>query len=151
MIMFAADLPIILLGVSAIVLVASTVLLSISLPTLSWPRLRRHAGRHRHQPIQATHRRIVTGSPAGRPAPHSPLALPPVDTLAGPRRQTPTRPDIHEASEEVTDAVATIEHLLDTDPQHLARLMMQWIRESDTTEMVYRSATEAGPHMGDTR
>ena len=38
----------------------------------------------------------------------------------------------------MSDAEATIELLLDIDPERIARTMTQWINESDNDEMIER-------------
>lgn len=121
-----ADVPILTLVASAAVLVASTVVLTRTLSIPSWPQWARRSRRRR------THRRrrewlLITGRtpelpPGPLPASPSPLAVTP------PRQEAPDR-DVPERIARLAEAEATIDELLDTDPDYLARMMMLWIRD----------------------
>lgn len=122
------NLPVLLLIGSIGILVASTALMYVSIPKLWWrrrqPRLRLS------NPVHATHRRPIALPRAGRPMP---LALPPASG-DDPHRQSQSTPDTSTKGKDLSEAEATIELLLDIDPERIARTMTQWINESGTDD-----------------
>ena len=141
--MSVTDFALVLAGAGILTLVASTVLMSVTLPTMAWKGRHQRARPKRAGPvlsIQATHRPLIASGPAGRPLP---AALPPaldlvspIHTFGRPHRQMMFLQDVHGRAEEVAEAVETIERLLDTDPHLLARLMMDWIQEPATPDSI---------------
>lgn len=125
---FAADVPILTLVASGIVLVVCTTLLSVTFPAFRRPPRRRRA---RAAPTGRTEdagqRLVVTGRPPALPSGPAPVA----PTVRRPARQIEAAPNVHQQRDGLSEAEATIEHLLDTDPDRLARLMMNWIRTDD--------------------
>jgi hypothetical protein len=141
--MSVTDFAVVLVSAGVLTLVASSVLMSVTRPTMAWKGRHQRARSKRAGPvlsIQATHRPLMASGPVGGPLP---AALPPapdvaplIPTFGRPHRQMNFLQDIHGRAEEVAEAVETIERLLDTDPHLLARLMMDWIQEPDTPDSI---------------
>jgi hypothetical protein len=141
--MSVTDFALMLVGAGVLTLVASIMLMSVTLPTMAWKGRHQRARLKRTGPvlsIQATHRPLMASGPAGRPLPAAfppaPDLVSPIHTFARPHRQMMFLQDVHGRAEEVAEAVETIECLLDTDPHLLARLMMDWIQEPVTPDSI---------------
>lgn len=122
-----ADVPIVALVASAAVLLASTALLTHTLPSLRllrWPRRRSRRS--------SPDRFVITGRPPALP----PGPLPAVTShlAIAPPRQPAAGVDVSERTARLADAEATIEQLIETDPDYLARMMMLWIRDDEEPE-----------------
>jgi hypothetical protein len=141
--MSVTNFALVLVGAGILTLVASAMLMSVTLPPMAWKGRHQRARLTRAGPvfsIQATHRPLRASGPAGMalPAalPPAPDPVSPIHTFGRPPRQMMFLQDAHGRAEEVAEAVETIERLLDTDPYLLARLMMDWIHESDTPDSI---------------
>lgn len=121
----ATDVPLLVLGAGGLLLAVCTVLLSLTFPWL--PRVR---WRRRSRP-RSPRWRAVTGPPPALPAGPPPAVPVSPAVVRRPARQPDSGPHVHRHGDAVSEAEATIEHLLDTDPDRLARLMMDWIRTED--------------------
>ncbi len=117
-----ADLPIVVLGSSVVVLLACTALLSWTLPSIGWWR-RWRTRSARSRPVR---RRAVTGRPPALPVGPVPTASARRPLL--PARQRAAAADVPRPDDGTSEAEAMIGHLLDTDPERIAWLMMHWIR-----------------------
>jgi hypothetical protein len=121
------DLPVIVLVVAVLVLCATTLVTAFNLPDRRWSRHGWVLERRRHR-RRASDRReahdsagVITSATvrlADRPAA---IALPPAATATG---------GVDEL-DRLDDPEAVISHLLDTDPELLARVMSEWIRADD--------------------
>lgn len=126
--MLGIDLAVGLLIVGILVLCATTAvsILPWLAPTMSprrrSPTPREIDGAQRDRPIQASYRRVVTGQPASMAR----IALP-----AGRPEDPPADGRSHELTD-VDAAEALIDRLLDHDPELIAALMTQWIREDES-------------------
>lgn len=122
-----ADVPIVALVASAAVLLASTALLSHTLPIIRRPRWSRRRPRRR-----SADRLVITGRPPALP----PGPIPAVTThlAIAPPRQQAAGVDVSDRTARLAEAEATIEQLIETDPDYLARMMMLWIRDDDEQE-----------------
>lgn len=125
------DLPVIVLVVAVLVLCATTLVTAFNLPDRRWSRHGWVLERRRHR-RRASDRReahdsagVITSAtvrladrPADRPAA---IALPPAAATS----------DRVDELDRLDDPEAVISHLLDTDPELLARVMSDWIRADD--------------------
>ena len=125
------DVPVIVLVIGVVVLCITTVVTAFNLPSRPWGRhgwvLERRQHRRRDTDRRSRHDGtdgVITAAtvrladPNGR---RPPIALPPAPTDG--RRPDPLA--------QLDDPEAVIAHLLDTDPELLARVMSDWIRNDD--------------------
>jgi hypothetical protein len=56
----------------------------------------------------------------------------PLGPTLRPHRQIPEVQDVYQPHDAVSEAEATIEFFLDTDPERIARVMMAWINDVDS-------------------
>ena len=158
-------LPVAALVVSATVLVACIFLMSRALPDLPRWRRRAHGGigwvtsstsssTSSSSPVTATmsqRRGAVTGERPALPAgPAIATSVVERRTVTGPARQIEAAPDALSAETKAVAAERTIEHLLETDPDLVAGIIMQWL-QSDRDQHVQRPGRSSGPANGSRR
>ena len=119
---FAADVPIVVLGASAVVLLACTALLSWTLPSIAW----RWRWRSRPARSRSARPRVVTGRPPALPVGPVPAVVARRPLL--PARQQVSAADVQRTDDGTSEVEEMIDQLLDTDPDRVAWLMMHWIR-----------------------
>ena len=122
------DVPVIVLVLGVLVLCATTVVTAFNLPGRRW-------GRHGWVIERRQHRRRATDRRARHDGTDGVLTTATV-RLAGPTDHRsaialpPTTAGLDQL-DHLDDPEAVIAHLLDTDPQLLARVMSDWIRDDD--------------------
>ncbi len=130
--LFAVDLPVVLLIFGMAVLSASTVAMTISLPTITFRRRRR---RRRSTDSLPTQRRVITGRAA---------QLPTVSVAANAWTQAarqPARPtDRQRLSIGVAWAENVVDEFLESEPEVLAKVVAAWIA-SDAARDATRNRT----------
>ena len=138
------DVSVLVLVACVLVLCVTTVVMALNLPTRRWPRngwvIERRQQHRRAHDRAVTHRDPLAGLPAagargdvhptldggttihvtGRDRDVAPFVLP-AAPLPPPSRSTAP----------IDEAEAVISELLDTDPELLARLMSEWIRDDE--------------------
>lgn len=133
--MLAVDLTLITLVASGAVLALCVAAMAAALPE---PHLGRRRWRRRRRPAHDVRRDVVVASylrdhdrnPITGPRPSLPRAL----RSTTPARQTPWSLDTHGAEDELQRAEAVIDYLIDTDPDLLADIIMDWIRSDPDDE-----------------
>lgn len=131
-------LPIVALSVLAVC--GSVLALCALTMSGSFPELPRWPSRRQRIRVEATYERStqrgsVTGTrPTLNDAPR--LEAPTLQrrTVTGPPRQVPRGPDVLNRDVNVVAAERTIEHLLETDPDAFAGIIMQWLEEDQQAE-----------------
>jgi len=140
------DVSVLVLVACVLVLCVTTVVMALNLPTRRWPRngwvIERRQQHRRAHDRAVTHRDPLASLPAGargdvhptldggttihvtgRDRKVAPLVLPAAPAAPPPPPSRSTAP--------IDEAEAVITELLDTDPELLARLMSEWIRDDD--------------------
>ncbi|MFN3255997.1 MAG: hypothetical protein ACE37B_09890 [Ilumatobacter sp.] len=138
-------------AVSATVLAICVVLMSRALPDL--PRWRWGGSNDAGWANSTTSRRrgAVTGErpalPAGAVEATSVVQR---RTVTGPARQIEAAPDALSSETKAVAAERTIEHLLETDPDLVAGIIMQWL-QNDRDQQVQRPGGSPGTSSGSRR
>ena len=142
------DVSVLVLVACVLVLCVTTVVMALNLPTRRWPRngwvIERRQQHRRAHDRAVTHRDPLAGLPAaagargdvhptldggttshvtGRDRDVAPFVLSPAPAAPFPPPARSTAP--------IDEAEAVISELLDTDPELLARLMSEWIRDDE--------------------
>jgi len=138
------DVPVLVLVVCVLVLCITTAVMALNLPARRWPRhgwvIERRQQHRRAHDRAVTHRDPLASLDAGargdvhptldggttihvtgRDRVVAPFALPVAPAAPSPARGTAP----------IDEAEAVITELLDTDPELLARLMSEWIRDDE--------------------
>jgi len=140
------DVSVLVLVVCVLVLCAATVVMALNLPTRRWPRhgwvIERRQQHRRAHDRAVTHRDPIPSLEAGaRGDARADLDGGPTIHVTGRDRDAPPfvlpaapaapPPPPAPSMAPIDEAEAVITELLDTDPELLARLMSEWIRDDE--------------------